>query len=374
MTIERRPVTALKGVGPALAKRLAKLGIESVADLVFWLPTRYEDRTHLVPIGSLRPGARAAVEGRIELAEVVFRGRRSLLVRLADGTGFLTLRFFHFSAAQQAQLVRGARLRCFGEVRRGKHGPEIVHPEYKAADAPDTQAVKDVLTPIYPVTEGVQQGRLRNLTAQALAAVGDGELPDLLPPGILHDMGFPPLRDALQFVHRPPPDAELDELEAHRHPAQRRLAFEELLAHQLSLRELRNEIRRDAAWPVAAPHALADRLLAGTGFRLTGAQRRVTGEVRADIALPHPMLRLVQGDVGSGKTIVAALAAARRHRSRIPGGGHGADRASRRPARAELRALARAARPRAAAAHRPHVREKRGARRRPCSPTAARAS
>jgi ATP-dependent DNA helicase RecG len=310
VTIDRRPVTALKGVGPALAKRLGKLGIESVSDLVFWLPTRYEDRTHLVPIGSLRPGARAAVEGVIELAEVVFRGRRSLLVRLSDGTGFLTLRFFHFSAAQQAQLVRGARLRCFGEVRRGKHGPEIVHPEYKDAAAPDTQAVKDVLTPIYPVTEGVQQGRLRNLTAQALAAVGDGELPDLLPPEIRREYGMPALRDALQFVHRPPPDAGLGELEAHRHPAQRRLAFEELLAHQLTLRELRSRIRRDPAWPVAAPHALADRLLAGTQFTLTGAQRRVIGELRKDMAEPHPMLRLVQGDVGSGKTIVAALAAA----------------------------------------------------------------
>jgi ATP-dependent DNA helicase RecG len=310
VTIERRPVTSLKGVGPALAKRLARLGIESVADLLFWLPTRYEDRTHIVPIGSLRPGSRAAVEGTIELAEVVFRGRRSLLVRLADGTGFLTLRFFHFSAAQQAQLVRGARLACFGEVRRGRHGPEIVHPEYRPADAPDTQAVKDVLTPIYPVTEGVQQGRLRNLTAQALAATADGELPDLLPPGIRRDLRLPALRDALQFVHRPPPDAELAELESGRHPAQRRLAFEELLAHQISLRELRGEIRRDPAWPVKGAQALADRLLAGTGFRLTGAQRRVIGEIRADLAQPHPMLRLVQGDVGSGKTIVAALAVA----------------------------------------------------------------
>ena len=310
MTIERRPVTGLKGVGPALAKRLAKLGIETVADLLFWLPTRYEDRTHIVPIGSLRPGARAAVEGTIELAEVVFRGRRSLLVRLSDGTGFLTLRFFHFSGAQQEQLVRGARLRCFGEVRRGKHGPEIVHPEYKNADAPDTQAVQGVLTPIYPVTEGVQQGRLRNLTAQALAAVSDGELPDWLPGEIRDELKLPALREALQFLHRPPPDAKLPELEAGRHPAQRRLAFEELLAHHLSLRQLRNEIRRDPAWPIASPGKLADRLLEGTGFKLTKAQRRVIGEIRGDLSVAHPMLRLVQGDVGSGKTIVAALAAA----------------------------------------------------------------
>ena len=310
MTLERRAVTSLKGVGPALANRLARLGIANVADLLFWLPTRYEDRTRMLPIGSLRPGMRAAVEGTIELAEVVFRGRRSLLVRLADGTGFLTLRFFHFSATQQQQLARGARLRCFGEVRRGKHGPEIVHPEYRNAAAPDKQAVQDVLTPIYPVTEGVQQGRLRNLTAQALAAMADGELPDFLPPDIVAELGLPGLHEALQYVHRPPPDAELDVLAAGRHPAQRRLAFEELLAHQLSLRQLRAGIRRDPAFPVAAPGKLAARLLAGTGFVLTGAQQRVLRELRADLAEPHPMMRLVQGDVGSGKTIVAALSAA----------------------------------------------------------------
>ena len=310
MTLEVRPVTALKGVGPTLAKRLSKLGIESVADLLFWLPTRYEDRTHIVPIGSLRPGMRAAVEGTIELAEVVFRGRRSLLVRLSDGTGFLTLRFFHFSGAQQAQLVRGSRLRCFGEVRRGKHGPEVVHPEYKDAAAPDKQAVEGALTPIYPVTEGVQQGRFRNLTAQALAAVGEGELTDWLPAQIQRELALPGLRDALQFLHRPPPDARLVELEAGKHPAQRRLAFEELLAQQLSLRRLRNEIRRDPAWKVMARGELSRKLLAGTGFTLTGAQQRVIGEIRADLEVPNPMLRLVQGDVGSGKTIVAALAAA----------------------------------------------------------------
>ncbi|MEX2149474.1 MAG: ATP-dependent DNA helicase RecG [Steroidobacteraceae bacterium] len=309
MTIESRRVASLKGVGPALAARLARLGIESVADLLFLLPNRYEDRTRLVPIGSLRPGARAAVEGAIELAEVVFRGRRSLLVRLSDGTGFLTLRFFHFSGAQQQQLVRGARLRCFGEIRRGKHGPEIVHPEYRHADAPDTQALQGALTPVYPATSGIPQGRLRNLTAQALAALGDGALPDWLPAELQHELRLPDLRDALRYVHRPPPDARLDELEAGRHPSQRRLAFEELLAHQLTLRQLRNEIRRDPAWPIAPKGELATRLLAAVGFALTAAQQRVAREIRADLAIAHPMLRLVQGDVGSGKTVVAAMAA-----------------------------------------------------------------
>ncbi len=309
MTAGGRPVTALKGVGPALASRLAKRGVTAVPDLLFLLPNRYEDRTHCVPIGTLRPGMRAVVEGEIELAEVVFRRRRSLLVRLADGTGFLTLRFFHFSGAQQQQLARGVRLRCFGEVRRGPLGLEIVHPEYRRADAPDTQAVEGVLTPVYPAIDGVQQGRLRNLTAQALAATGPGDLPDWLPEGLQREMRLPGLLEALAFMHRPPPDASLELLEAGRHPAQRRLAFEELLAHQITLRELRSEIRRDPAWPVAPKGALAAKLLATVGFPLTAAQHRVLREIRADLAVPHPMLRLVQGDVGSGKTIIAAIAA-----------------------------------------------------------------
>jgi len=304
-----RPVTSLRGVGPALAGRLAKLGIETVTDLLFLLPNRYEDRTHVVPIGSLRPGARVAIEGEIELAEVVFRRRRTLLVRLSDGTGFLTLRFFYFTGAQQQQLARGARLRCFGEIRRGPVGLEIVHPEYRLADAPDKQAVVDALTPVYPATEGIQQGRLRNLTAQALGALADGELPDLLPPEVQRELQLPGLREALQFLHRPPPAARLELLEAGRHPAQRRLAFEELLAHQLSLRALRNDIRRDPGWPLASPGKLAARLLETIGFPLTAAQQRVAAEIRTDLAAASPMLRLVQGDVGSGKTIVAALAA-----------------------------------------------------------------
>jgi ATP-dependent DNA helicase RecG len=307
---ELRPVTTLKGVGQALADRLGRLGVETVQDLLFLLPLRYEDRTRIVPIGSLRPGDRAVVEGEIQLAELVFRRKRTLLVRLADGTGFLTLRFFYFSGAQQEQLARGTRLRCFGEVRRGPLGLEIVHPEYRRADARDAQATEDVLTPVYPATEGVQQGRLRVLTALALQATRDG-VRDWLPPSLLADLGLPTLREALEYVHRPPPDAELPLLAEGRHPAQRRLAFEELLAHQLALRELRRQLRRDPAWPLSPAGALESRLLASLPFALTRAQQRVIDEVRTDLAMPHPMLRLVQGDVGSGKTVVAALAALR---------------------------------------------------------------
>ena len=306
---ELRPVTALKGVGDALAEKLGKLGIETVQDLLFLLPARYEDRTHIAPIGTLRAGERAVVEGEIQLAEVAFRRRRQLLVRIFDGSGSLTLRFFYFTAQQQAALTRGVRLRCYGEARRGTLGLEIVHPEYRRADGPDAQRTEDSLTPVYPATEGVQQGRLRILTALALDEVERASVRDWLPPELLADLDLPPLAAALGYVHRPPPGADLAPLASGRHPAQRRLAFEELLAHQLSLRLLRAEIRADAAWPLAPAGRLATALRESLPFALTRAQERVLGEIRADLATPSPMLRLVQGDVGSGKTVVAALAA-----------------------------------------------------------------
>jgi ATP-dependent DNA helicase RecG len=315
---ELRPVTALRGVGDALAQKLAKLGIETVQDLLFLLPNRYEDRTHLVPIGSLRAGDRAVVEGEIQLAEIVFRKRRQLLVRIADGSGFLTLRFFYFSAAQQAQLQRGVKLRCFGEARRGAIGLEIVHPEYRRADVDDAQQTEGTLTPVYPATEGVQQGRLRILTAQALDEVRSSSIRDWVPPELLVDLPagddggtarLPSLAEALTYVHRPPPGAAMSLLASGQHPAQRRLAYEELLAHQVSLRLLRRDIQADPAWPLRPPGALAAGLLASLPFGLTGAQQRVLAEIRTDLAKPSPMLRLVQGDVGSGKTVVAALAA-----------------------------------------------------------------
>jgi ATP-dependent DNA helicase RecG len=307
---EARPVTALKGVGAALAQKLTRLGVASVQDLLFLLPLRYEDRTRIVPVGSLRPGDRAVVEGEIELAEVVFRRKRQLLVRVADGSGFITLRFFHFSAAQQAQLSRGVRLRLYGEVRRGTLGLEIVHPEYRRAEGFDAQRVADSLTPVYPATEGVQQGRLRILTALALEAVDQRAVRDWLPGPLVADLGLPQLAQALATVHRPAPDDDLGALMRGLHPAQRRLAFEELLAHELSLKVLRREIRADPAWPLPSDGPLLARLRASLPFSLTAAQARVHAEIAADLSRTSPMLRLVQGDVGSGKTVVAALAAA----------------------------------------------------------------
>ncbi|MCM2310889.1 MAG: ATP-dependent DNA helicase RecG [Steroidobacteraceae bacterium] len=309
--LDERPVTSLRGVGPALAATLDRLGLRTVQDVLFHLPLRYEDRTRVVPIGTLRTGDRAVIEGEIQLAEVVFRRRRALLCRLADGSGMLTLRFFHFSAAQQESLTRGARIRCFGEVRPGPAGLEIVHPEYRtlAPGAPET--ANDSLTPVYPTTEGVQQGRMRALTSFALAQLPGGGLRDWVTPDVLGMVGLPSLEAALRFVHRPPPDADIESLNAGRHPAQRRLAFEELLAHQLSLRLLRQAADRDDAWPLPRRTDLVDRCLAQLPFQLTAAQRRVWHEVSVDLERLHPMMRLVQGDVGSGKTVIAALAALR---------------------------------------------------------------
>ena len=224
--LDQRPVASLRGVGPALAATLGRLGLHTVQDLLFHLPLRYEDRTRVVPIGSLRPGDRAVIEGEVQLAEVVFRRRRALLCRIADGSGFLTLRFFHFSAAQQEGLTRGARLRCFGEVRPGPVGLEIVHPEYRKLVPGVSPAADESLTPVYPTTEGVQQGRMRLLTSLALAQLSGGGLRDYVTADVLGMVGLPSLEAALRYLHRPPPDADLTALEAGRHPAQRRLAFD----------------------------------------------------------------------------------------------------------------------------------------------------
>jgi ATP-dependent DNA helicase RecG len=303
-----KPVTDLKGVGPALAKKLGKLGLSAVEDLLFLLPLRYEDRTQLMRIGALVAGTRCLVAGEVMLTEVVYRGRRNLLVRIGDGSGQLTLRFFHFSRQQQAQFRTGVHVSCFGEVRRGSTGFEMIHPEYRLLRAGQESAISDALTPIYPATEGVQQGRLRNLTDQALRLMQKAPPAELLPQNVTGRLGMPSLAEAIRYLHRPPADADVEQLMAGTHPCQQRLAFEELLAHYLSLRNLRALAERQNAPPLNGGQDRVDAFTARLPFALTGAQQRVVAEILADLAEPHPMMRLVQGDVGSGKTVVAAIA------------------------------------------------------------------
>jgi ATP-dependent DNA helicase RecG len=309
--IYAKPVTALRGVGERLAERLRALGVETTQDLLFLLPLRYEDRTRVVALGEVSAGRRAVVEGEVLLTEVAFRGRRQMLSRIGDGSGFLTLRFFHFTAGQRDSLARGVRIRCFGEVRRGPAGLEMVHPEYRRADVAAAAGADEHLTPIYPGTEGLTQGRLRQLVGAALDQTAAGDLKDWLPAALLEGSHLPGLLEALEYVHRPPADAPVDVLIDRRHPSQRRLAFEELLAHQLSLKLLRRRIQKDPGWPLAGGGALKTRLLESLPFRTTQAQARVLEEIEADLALGQPMLRRVQGDVGCGKTLVAAIAATR---------------------------------------------------------------
>ena len=306
------PIDRLKRVGPRLTERLAGLGLNSVQDLLFHLPSRYQDRTRLTPIAELIPGGEALVEGVVSAAELAIGRRRSLKVWLADGeTRGLMLRFFHFSTAQREGLKPGTRLRCYGEVRQGPQSLEIVHPEYQVLGAEAGPAVAEALTPIYPSTEGLHQATWRSLTDQALEWLGRGAslLPDLLPAEVTTPLGLPGLAAAVVYLHRPPLTANLDELLLRRHPAFHRLAFEELIAHQVSLRKMREEQRRVAAARLTGAGALRGRLLAALPFALTGAQQRVLAEIAADLEAPRPMLRLLQGDVGSGKTIVAVLAA-----------------------------------------------------------------
>jgi ATP-dependent DNA helicase RecG len=304
------PLTTLKGVGPALAKTLARLDLHKVEDLLFLLPMRYEDRTTMHRLGALRPGMRCLTSGEVLLAEIVFRGRRSLLVRIGDGSGQITLRFFHFSRQQQNQFRPGATVSCYGDVRPGPVGLEMVHPEYRVLRAGQAPEITDALTPVYPLTEGVQQGRLRNLVGQALASMQDEPPAELLPPEVLAELGLPTLSDALRFLHEPPPDVDIAGIEAGRHPCQVRLSFEELLAHYMSLRHLRNLANREAAPALPAGASLQRAFIDSLPYELTGAQNRVIAEISNDLQAPHPMMRLIQGDVGSGKTVVAAAACA----------------------------------------------------------------
>ncbi len=311
LSAEDLPVTSLRGVGPSLARKLARLGLSRIRDLLFHLPTRYQDRTQIVPLGQLQPGQEAVVEGTLVHTEMRQGRRSSLLVQIQDPTGELVLRFFHFTAQQQRRFMVGARVRCFGSVRHGSDWLEMVHPEMVFARPGEAATPEPYLTPIYPSTEGLSQSGLRQLLREALDKLrqGDLSLPELLPEEIRRQYRLPGIQTALLCVHRPRRDWSLAELDSGTHPAQQRLVFEELLAHQLGLRRLRQQHRAQQAPALEAEGSLSRALIRHLGFRLTTAQRRVAAEISRDLEVNRPMLRLVQGDVGSGKTLVAALVA-----------------------------------------------------------------
>ncbi|MFT3808285.1 ATP-dependent DNA helicase RecG [Arenimonas sp.] len=303
-------VGILPGVGPALAEKLAARGLSSLQDLWLHLPLRYEDRTRIVAIRELRPGPAAQVEGRVSAVERGFRYRPSLRVAIDDDSkATLTLRFFHFNRSQAAQFLPGRRVRCYGEARPGAHGLEMVHPSYRFLGENDEGALRDSLDPVYPAVEGIGPQSLAKIIAEALRRLPSAEALELLPAALREPMGLPSLRDALLMAHRPPPDADVALFTSGLHPAQQRLAMEELLAHHLSLRRQRIALRAHGARSLQGAGELGQALRRHLPYSLTGAQERVYREVLQDLAQNEPMLRLVQGDVGSGKTVVAALAA-----------------------------------------------------------------
>ena len=304
-------VTILNGIASRVAARLQRLGIETIQDLLFHLPLRYEDRTQLRPLGSLQAGNEVMIQGTVELSEVRYGRRRMLLTRISDGTGFLTLRFFHFSAAQQKSLSRGTIIRCYGELRRSGPDLEIIHPEYKIINHESADIIEQTLTPVYPTTEGVHQLSLRRYTEQAISLLEQqsDRLPELLDTPTCRNMGMPLLAQSLQYIHRPPRNANTYQLQQGTHPMQRRLALEELLSHHLSIRQLRKRGKSNLSLRVENAEKLTADFIGQLPFSLTRAQQRVINEIFSDLGRKTAMQRLLQGDVGSGKTIIAALAA-----------------------------------------------------------------
>lgn len=288
-------------------KKLAQLNIESVEDLLFHLPLRYEDRTQLTPISHLSVGENALIQGVIQSSEIkASTKKRSLICMLTDGTGTVLIRFFHFTTAQRQQLQTGVKLRCFGEVRQGYHCLEIIHPEYKRITTDERFTVVDHLTPVYPSSGQIHQNLLRALVTQALY---EYPIVDFLPPSLLAHFNFLPLAEALRIIHHPTADINIEHLQTRLHPACQRLAFEELLAHHLSLRLLHQHVYERCAPCLDNVGTLANKLLEQLPFQLTSAQQQAYAEIANDLRTSHPMQRLLQGDVGAGKTIVAALSA-----------------------------------------------------------------
>lgn len=301
------PLTSLSGVGAAIAEKLSRIGINNVQDLLFHLPMRYEDRTRITPIADIRPESFATIEGYVQHTEVQFGRRPILSVTLSDGTSKVMLKFFNFNAGMKNSLAVGVRVKAFGEIKRGRYMAEIHHPEYQIIRNNQPLELAETLTPIYSTTEGLKQASLRKMTEQALSVLQNVQVAELLPEQ--YNPHQYSLKEALALLHRPPPSVSAEVLEKGEHPAQKRLIFEELLAHNLAMQQLRLGVKQQYAEPLSYKTDLKQRFLESLPFQPTNAQKRVTEDIERDLAQASPMMRLVQGDVGSGKTLVAALAA-----------------------------------------------------------------
>ena len=296
---------SLKGVGPSLETKLNNLDIYNQTDLLFHLPSRYEDRTAIKKIGALESDTEAQVEGEILLSSIAFRGRRMLMVQISDGTGIMALRFFTFNKYQKDALKKGLMVRCFGKTRKTTAGIEMIHPNYEILDSKKKRALPKTLTPVYPTTQGLSQGKLRSLITQVLKIRLD-DLEDLLPTSIASELDLGSLDEALKETHSPKKESlAIDELS----PAKKRLVTEELIANQIGMRQIKRASKKHSAMPLTQ-HEMKERFISMLPFELTESQKKVSSEIASDMTLNQPMMRLLQGDVGSGKTVVAGLAMA----------------------------------------------------------------
>jgi len=310
--LENNPsVLSLKGVGPRIAEKLSGIGIDTVQDVLFHFPYRYEDRTRVLAIGALRPGSAAIIECVIDYSQIAFskkgKRRRMLVCHVSDGTGSLLLRFFYFNKQQESRLAKGVRIRCFGEVRYGASSYEMVHPEIKVINGNDCELEKS-LTPVYPSSEGINQGLLRTISEQVLQSLDDDKLKELLPDKIIKKYNMPLLSDAIKTMHRPEPGIDLERLFEGQHPVKQRLAFEELLVQHISLLLMRKDINQCKSLLLNSDDRFINDFYKQLPYSLTNAQNRVIEEILEDVLSPGAMMRLIQGDVGSGKTVVAAVA------------------------------------------------------------------
>ncbi|MBX9705587.1 MAG: ATP-dependent DNA helicase RecG [Gammaproteobacteria bacterium] len=303
------PSNTITGVTKRTAQCLTKLGLHTVQDILFHLPLRYQDRTHVTPMRNFIVGEEVVLQGTITNQQQLYKPRLQLIVQLTDGTGSCYIRFFYFNARQKAQLKIGERVTCYGEIRLGRHGYELIHPEYRITSENSLPPLENAYTPIYPSTEHLSQTTWRRITDHVLALLPhSSDALDLIPIAVRERYQLLSLGQALHYVHRPPTNANITQLKEGKHPAQQRLAFEELLAHQLSLRLFREQVQRQKAPIFNFDQVVVSQFLENLTFTLTAAQQRVLSEIAGDLERPYPMLRLVQGDVGSGKTVIAALA------------------------------------------------------------------